>query len=97
LTSFNQLVQEMIGGAIRRHTFSEWELDLLLDLQTCRIRKSARPDLLRGYLKAVHQSFAEGALSPPRFAAFLERRKQPRVGLRKLAPVAPAVLGAEAS
>jgi hypothetical protein len=78
LTSFSQLVQEVIGGAIRRHTFSEWELDLLLDLQTCHIRKSARPDVLRGYLKVVHQSFAAGAAKPPRFASFVERRRHRR-------------------
>jgi hypothetical protein len=78
LTSFSQFVQEVIGGAVRRHTFTQWELELLLDLQTCSIRKSARADLLRRYLKAVHREFAEGAASPLRFSSFLERRKQRR-------------------
>jgi hypothetical protein len=78
LTAFSQFVQDVIGGAVRRHTFSEWELELLLDLQTCAIRKSARADLLRRYLKAVHQDFAAGALAPLRFSSFLERRKQRR-------------------
>lgn len=63
---------------MRRHTFTEWELELLLDLQTCPIRKSARADLLRRYLKAVHQDFADGASSPLRFASFVEHRKQRR-------------------
>jgi len=76
LTSFSQFVQEVIGGAVRRHTFTEWELELLLDLQTCPVRKSARADLLRRYLKAVHRDFAEGAASPLRFSSFVERRKQ---------------------
>jgi arginyl-tRNA--protein-N-Asp/Glu arginylyltransferase len=61
---------------MRRHTFTEWELELLLDLQRCRIRKSARADLLRRYLRTVHRDFAAGALSPLRFASFLERRNQ---------------------
>jgi hypothetical protein len=78
LTSFSQFVQEVIGGAVRRHTFTEWELELLLDLETCTIRKSARADLLRRYLKAVHREFVEGAASPLRFSSFLERRKQRR-------------------
>lgn len=78
LTSFSQMVQEMIGGAVGRHTFSEWELELLLDLQSCRIRKSARPNLLRHYLKAVHQGFAEGASSPLRLTSFVERHRRRR-------------------
>jgi hypothetical protein len=76
LTSFSQFVQEVIGGAVRRHTFTEWELGLLLDLQNCAVRKSARADLLRRYLKAVHRDFSAGAASPLRLAVFLERRKQ---------------------
>jgi hypothetical protein len=76
LTSFNQLVQEMIGGTIRRHTFTQWELELLLDLQTCRIRKSARPEVLRRYLRAVHQHFLEGESTPLRLSVFLASENQ---------------------
>ena len=78
-TSFNQLVQELIGGAIRRHTFTQWELELLLDLQMSRIRKSSRPEVLRRYLRAVHQRFAQGASAPPRLSVFLEAESQQRV------------------
>jgi hypothetical protein len=78
LTSFNQLVQDVIGGTVRRNTFTQWELELLLDLQTCRIRKSARPEVLRRYLKAVQQHFAQGGTSPLRLSAFLEREAQER-------------------
>jgi hypothetical protein len=76
LTSFSQLVQELINGAVRRHTFSPWELELLLDLQTCRARKSARAELLRRYLKAVQQQFAVDASRFLRLADFIEREHQ---------------------
>ena len=78
LTSFSQLVQELIGGAIRRHTFSPWELELLLDLQACRIRKSSRADVLRRYLKAVQQQFTSEASSPLRLTHFVEREYRKR-------------------
>lgn len=78
LASFSQLVQEVIGGAVGRHTFNKWELELLLDLQSCRLRKSNRPKLLRHYLKAVHQGIAEGASSPLRFSSFVERHRRRR-------------------
>jgi hypothetical protein len=90
LTSFSQLVQELINGAVRRHTFSPWELELLLDLQTCRARKSARAELLRRYLKAVQQQFALDGSSFLRLADFIEREQQ-RSASHRSAQVATAV------
>jgi hypothetical protein len=78
LTSFNQLVQELIGGTVRRNTFKQWELELLLDLQTCKVRKSARSELLRRYLKAVQQHFAAGATDSLRLAVFMEHEYRQR-------------------
>lgn len=76
LTSFNQLVHEFIGGTVRRHKFTPHELQFLLDLQACHIRKSAQPDLLRRYLKVVQRAGAEG---PPRLSVFVQNgvRKRP--------------------
>jgi len=79
LASFSDLVHEVIGGDLRRrHVFSQWELELLLDLQMCRVRKSARCGLLRKYLKAVQQHFAEGATVPPRFSSFVAQEYEER-------------------
>lgn len=75
LTSLSQLVQEVIGGTLRRNTFTECELQLLLDLQTCRIRKSTKPDILRRYLKAVQQQFTVDASAPLRFLKFFENEQ----------------------
>lgn len=90
-TSFNQLLHELIGGAIRRHTFTQWELELLLDLQMSRIRKSSRPDVLRRYLRAVQQHFAQGATVPLRLSAFLESESQQRSGTAESAHPSGAV------
>ncbi len=76
MTALHQLVQEIIGGSVRRNTFSQWELELLLDLQTCGIRKGSRSETLRRYLRAVQQHYAQGALGPLRLSAFLERENQ---------------------
>jgi hypothetical protein len=70
-TSFTQLIQELAGGNVRRNRFTQWELDFLLDVQTARLRKSARADILRRYLRAVQHSQLSGALEPPAFLAFL--------------------------
>jgi hypothetical protein len=71
-TSFHRLVQDLITGVARRHTFTQWELEFLLDLQNSRLRKSSRDGVLRKYLRAVHQHSLEGAPEPPRFGMFLD-------------------------
>ena len=70
--SYSQLVQELISGTVRRHTFTQPELELLLDLQNSRIRKSSKPDVLRRYLRAAHTHFTQQN-SVLRFAKFMER------------------------
>jgi hypothetical protein len=61
----------MGGATIRRHTFSQWELDLLLDLQHLRLRGASRTDVLRRYLRAVQKQCAEGAVAPVRLSLFI--------------------------
>lgn len=82
ITAINQLVQELIAGTVRRSTFTQWELELLLDLQNCRVRKASRPDMLRRYLRAVQlQHVKYPAATPLRLATFLgweaKRRNMP--------------------
>ena len=81
LASFSQLVQDLINGSVRRHTFTQCELELLLDLQTSRLRKSSKPEALRRYLKAVHQHFAHESRIL-RFSAFLNRDNVARLSVR---------------
>ena len=66
---------------MRRHTFNQWELELLLDLQNCKARKSARAELLRRYLKAVQLQLSEDGSTLLRLSTFLEREAQRRSGL----------------
>jgi len=75
LTSLSQLVQELIGGTLRRNIFTECELQLLLDLQGFRIRKSAKPDILRRYLKAMQHHSTIDSSVPLRFAHFFEKEQ----------------------
>src|SRR3954470_23490227 len=75
--SFSQLVQELISGTVRRHTFTQSELELLLDLQNSRIRKSSKPDVLRRYLRAAQAQFAQQS-SVLRFSKFMERENAPK-------------------
>jgi hypothetical protein len=77
-TSFYCLVQDLISGVFRRHTFNQWELEFLLDLQNSRLRRSSRESVLRRYLRTVQKQNAEGAPDPPRLCDFLAREYPPR-------------------
>jgi hypothetical protein len=83
-TSFCQLVQQLIANSVRRHTFTQWEMELLLDVQMAPVRKSSRSDTLRRYLKEVQLEMQSGAPSPQRFSKFFENEAR-RKGLAEAA------------
>jgi hypothetical protein len=78
LVPFNQLIQELIGGSLRRHTFRTWEMELLMDLARCGVRRPSRSNMLRRYQKAVQEHFSGGDEAPLRLAEFLDREQTRR-------------------
>jgi hypothetical protein len=76
LNSYLQLIQDIIGGTVRRHSFSRLELDLLLDVQASGMRKTAKEEALRRYLRTVQQQFVNDGSIPLRFARFWEDETQ---------------------
>lgn len=83
LAQFNNLIQELIQGGPRRTVFQKWEMDLLLDFGTCRMRKSSRTDILRRYQRTVQQYLLRGQYAFPGPASFLadERARRNRAKL----------------
>jgi hypothetical protein len=76
LNAYLQLIHDIMGGTVRRHTFSPAELDLLLDVQASRVRKNMKNDVLRRYLRIVQHQFAIDGSGPLRFANFWETERQ---------------------
>ena len=76
--SYCHLVQQLAFGNVRRNTFTQWEMELLLDFQMARIRTSSRAETLRRYLRAVQQQLAQGQPVPQRFSHFIEEEAQQR-------------------
>lgn len=64
VNDLNRLVQELLRGGPRRSIFTVWEMEFLLDMETCRIRKTSRENLLRRYQRAVQKSCAASAAIP---------------------------------
>lgn len=72
LDSYRQFVYQLISGNVRRNTFTQWEMDLLFDLEKFPVRKSRRAQILRRYVKATNRHISDGASAPPRLAEFLQ-------------------------
>jgi hypothetical protein len=75
---FNCLIQEVITGQPKRNVFLPWELDILLDIESCTVRQSSREDLLRRYQRAAHQHAATGRTDLLKFSEFLEQIRRKR-------------------
>ncbi|HEX4230660.1 MAG TPA: hypothetical protein VHZ07_18435 [Bryobacteraceae bacterium] len=82
LAPFNQLIQDLIGGSLRRHTFRAWEMELLVDLARCGVRRPSRINMLRRYQKAVQARFSGGDQTPLRLAEFLDQEQVRRHRVR---------------
>jgi hypothetical protein len=78
IEQFDCLIQEIIAGRPRRHTFLPWQLALLLDIQSCAVRQSSRADLLRRYMRAAHQHAADGRVELLKFSEFLLQVRRKR-------------------
>ena len=78
---FNRLVKELLQGEVRRTSFQPWEVDLLLDLEACRLTRSRRDEALLRYQRAVQKQLDRREVPPVRFVDFVGRRKRAQVAV----------------
>ena len=74
LNRFNRLMTEILRGAIVRTTFQPWEVELLLDMQTCDVDRRRRQDILRQYQRAVQKQMEVGPGPPMKLSEYLQLR-----------------------
>ena len=78
LAQFNRLIQELLRGNMNRNTFRPWEIELLLDIESCNLRESSKRETLRRYQKAVQRHMEKGARLPLKLSEYLEAVKVKR-------------------
>jgi len=78
LAQFNRLIQELLRGNMHRNTFRPWEIELLLDIESCSLRESSKRETLRRYQKAVQRHMEKGAALPLKLSEYLEAVKSKR-------------------
>jgi hypothetical protein len=72
---FQRLIVEVIRGEMHRTVFQAWEVDLLVDIEACRVEPRRRVGILRQYLRAVERQLERGPGPPMKFSEFLQSRK----------------------
>ncbi|MCS6952935.1 MAG: hypothetical protein RMK57_08045 [Bryobacterales bacterium] len=74
LAQFRRLMNELLGGEFRRNAFQPWEVQLLLDIEGCRLRESQRERVLKRYQKAMEARIRNSGAMPIKLSEFLKRR-----------------------
>lgn len=75
LARFNRLIRELLRGKIARNTFRPWEIEVLLDIENCQIRESARENTLRRYQRAVQRQIEKSGGPPMKLSEFLAKKR----------------------
>ena len=74
LNRFIRLMGELMRGVITRNVFQPWEMDLLLDIESCPVERRRRLEVLRQYQRAVERQLDTGPGPPMKLSAFLAMR-----------------------
>ncbi len=78
LVRFRRLFGELLRGKLNRNSFAPWEIDLLMDFETCQLPSRRRTEILRQYQRAVERQMESGAGPPMKLSHFLVLREQRR-------------------
>jgi hypothetical protein len=89
LAQFNRLILELLRGTMRRNTFRPWEVELLLDIESCSLRESAKRETLKRYQKAVQKHMEKGAPLPLKLSEYLDNVKAKKAAQAEAHAVPP--------
>jgi hypothetical protein len=76
LNRFRRLLGELQSGKMQRNQFEPWEIDILLDLESCQVNRRQWIGILRQYEKAVERQIERGDGPPMKLSEFLTLRSR---------------------
>ena len=76
LNRFNRLIQELLRGSMNRNTFRPFEIDILLDIESCNLKEAGKKEILRRYQRAVQRAMEKGAQKPMKLSEYLAGLKR---------------------
>ena len=73
---FNRLLHDLLGGSLKRNCFERWEVDLLLDIESCKMGPGAKRQALRRYQRAVTRQLEKSPGEPFTLSQFLHKGRR---------------------
>lgn len=78
LQRFQRLITEILQGGTRRTVFQPWEVEILVDIDSCQLNSRRKAATLRQYLRAVRKQLEAGPGPPLKLSEFLQSRRTRR-------------------
>ena len=76
IAAFDRLIDELLGPAEPRSKFQPWEIEVLLDIDSCNLPASSkRETLLRKYQQAARRRMQGGTRTPMKLSQYLDLMK----------------------
>lgn len=72
LAQFNLLIEQILDGGAGRSKYQRWEIDLLLDIESCHLDGATVATVLRQYQRAVRDEMKNGAIFPLTLSQYLK-------------------------
>lgn len=72
LAHFNLLIEEVLQGWSSRSRYQPWEIDLLLDIESCNLDRARAVKILPRYREAVRREMENGARLPLKLSQYLK-------------------------
>jgi len=79
---FLRLMSDLRRGLRGRNSFQPWEVDILLDFETCQLEKKHRNQLLKQWERAVERQIDLGHGPPMKLSQYLQSRSTRRPSSR---------------
>lgn len=74
LAQFNRLMLDLLRGKIQRNTFQSWEVEILLDIESCELKDASRREVLRRYQRAANRYFERGGRTLLKLSEYLDKK-----------------------
>lgn len=75
LARFNRLLRDLQKGASTRNCFCPWEVELLVDIQSCDLGEANKRRILQRYRRAAERRLEKGAARPLKLSEYLARSR----------------------
>jgi len=74
IEQFDRFIRDLMRENITRTCFQPWEVELLLDIESCRLREGNRETIMRKYQTMARRLLEKGAERPLLLSEYLDRK-----------------------